>query len=330
MASAAKIISPELEPVPVRSSGMFRTAVTSVLSIGTGFALAIFPPVAAFASHMIERVSNHFKAREEFNVRAGWYRNQIATTLGMDPRNVKAKHLMQAAAINPLLASAVRDVNREETSDNKSSALINGAAALIPGGVMLKDGIGAVRAVSGLTNGLLHTGKLFAATAAGGLLASWTTKEHISAQEVIEGISNQLSAAREHGVDLRKAVTPQMVFLLRVAQDEGFGAHLEDSYKKPFHKMNEAEQKLVMHDFPALANAATSEAYAVANNMLPVQELMARTPNLNSRAADYKIGDANSSFAARVAEDRPKMLSYTDLVAAQRLAEVKNVNNVAG
>ncbi|MES2983904.1 MAG: hypothetical protein V4735_01805 [Pseudomonadota bacterium] len=320
---------------PTRAGNGWLTGITLAATLAAGLVLGVVPPIAAGVTHVIERVSNHFKAKKELNARADWYRDQIATTLDMDPRKVRGKHLIEAANTNPVLASAVRDVKREEASENKSSAMINTAVAFVPfGGVAKEVGGVAVAATKGAKAlaQASYMGKTIVAQTAGGLLASWTTKEHLSAQEVVEGISSQLAAAKEQGVDPRTVVTPQMIFTLRLAQDEFFAKEIADRYKKPFHKMNDAEQTQVMSEFGALANAATTEAYAVANDMLPVQELMARAPNLKSRSAQYALGTQATTFAGREQARRASSgmaaandSSYAADEVARRAAAAQNV-----
>ncbi len=287
---------------PKRVGNGLLLGITAAISIGVGLTIGLIPvigpAISGAVSHVVDRFSNHVKARRELDARADWYRNQIAATLGIDPRKVKGKHLEQAAAMNPELAAAVRDVRREESKDNKLSVVANTAVAVIPGGTVAKEVVGAAKLLAGAT----HTAKILGATVAGGFLVDWTTKSHLSAQEVIEGISGQLEAARAQGMDprsLTQVVTPQMVFLLRVAQDEALGKEIsENFFKKPFNQLNAQEQATVMQAYAPLANAATSEAYAVINNMMPVQELMATKPNLNG-TAQYKIGAQAVTFAGR-------------------------------
>ena len=288
---------------PKRMGNGWLLGITAAISIGVGMTIGLIPvigpAISGAISHVVERFSNHIKAKRELDARADWYRNQIAATLGIPPHKVKGKHLEQAAAMNPELAAAVRDVRREESKDNKLSAVANTAVAVIPGGTVAKEVVGAAKLLAGAT----HTAKILGATVAGGFLVDWTTKSHLSAQEVIEGISGQLEAARAQGMDprgLTKVVTPQMVFLLRAAQDEALGKEITETFKKPFNKMNEAEQTQVMQVYAPLANAATSEAYAIVNKMMPVQDLMATKPNLNG-TAQYKIGVQAATFAGREA-----------------------------
>jgi hypothetical protein len=269
----------------------------NVIAVGTSIVAGLFfllPPVASAITHGVDRATNGIKAKRELKARMKFYAPQIAQTLGIDPNKVTLSDFKQAAAINPVLASAVKDVKREEAKENKTSAMINGATALIPGGRLVADAALGAKVLAGAVT----LGKQAAVVVGSGLLVDWTTKERIKAQEVIEGISSQLSVAHEQGLDPRKVVTPQMVFLLRISQDDVLAAQIKERYKKPFQKMNAMEQEAVMLDYKPLADAVTSEAYAVAQGILPVQELMARAPNLKSNADKYAVGSANSSFVS--------------------------------
>jgi hypothetical protein len=274
--------------------------ITAAITLAVGFISFILPPVAAAINHGIERISNGIKARRELKARADWYRPQIAQTLGMDPAKVTVSDFKKAAQINPTLAAAVKDVYRTKAKDNRSSVLVNVATAVIPGAELAKDAATAVKVASVATT----IGKQVAVTTAGGLLMDWVSKEHVNAQEVIEGISSQLNGAHEQGKDPREVVTPQMLFLLRVSQDEALEEEIKHRYKKPFQKMSESEQQAVMLDYKPLADAVTSEAYAVAQGIMPVQDLMARAPNLKSGANKYALGATNGSFVENLQQQR--------------------------
>lgn len=305
--------APSQAAAPKRVGNGWLMAMTAGATLVVGYTLGLFPLVGGFINHGIERISNHIKARRELDARAEWYRPQIAKTLGISPDKVRGKHLEQAAEINPDLAAAVRDVKREESKENKTSAVVNTAISIIPGATAVKETVGAAKLIATAA----HTAKVIGATTAGGLLVDWASKDHISAQEVIEGISGQLAAAEAQGRDPKTVITPQMTFLLHVAKDEKLAAEIEQNFKKPFQKMNEAEQNWVMQQYAPLANAAASEAHAVANRILPVQELMARAPNLNGTAR-YVIGNKAATFAGRISAERVVRAQAAGFAATER------------
>ncbi len=270
-------------------------------TLAVGFTLGALPIIGGTVTHFVERFSTHIKSKRELDARAVWYKDQIAATLGINPDKVRGRHLVQAAALNPQLAAAVKDVTAEQAKENKSSMLVNGAVALIPMGTTARNTadavVTAVKGTKAAATGLKHMGKVLAASTAGGLLASWTSKDILNAQEVLEGIAGQLAAAREGGTDPRTAVTPQMLFLFRVVQDEALSKQIAEQFKKPFHQMKKDEQLQVMEAYPALARAAESEAEQVIGGT-PVQELMATRPDL-SNMRHYQTGEPSTGFVAQ-------------------------------
>lgn len=276
----------------VRKSNLGVTAIALGATLVVGALSFIVPPVAAGINHVIDRIATGVKKRREMKVRTDIYRDQIAQTLGIDPARVKPKDLELAAQINPTLAAAVRDVNNEASKDNRNSALVHGAAAVIPGAEVA----GGVFTAAGLLNGAKTMGKQLALSSGTGLLMDWVGKSHINSQQLMEDMMGQINIAREQGVDVRTVITPQMIFLLRVSQDEVLQAEIKKKYNKPFQKMDPQEMQAVMLEYKPLADAVTSEAYAVGAGMMPVEELMARAPNLNSNAAKYAVGSRNASF----------------------------------
>ena len=189
-------------------------------------------------------------------------------------------------------------------------ALIPGGGAVATVGTVGKQAIEAVQTVKHVKTAAemaksgLHTVALLGSGFAGDAIARAISGDMVDPQELLEGIHKTVLEARSRGMNVREVVSPNLIFMLRVSQDDKFAALIKEQFKKPFHKMNEVEQTQVMSAYPALANAATSEAYAVANNILPVQELGASKPNLDSIANQYAVGASNSSFAARLQAQR--------------------------
>lgn len=275
-----------------------------MLFFGAAVGLALIPVVGPWLSHVVDRVKNRHNTNAEIKSRADWYRNQVARTLHMDPANVTEKDFLFAAKINPMLARAVDEVHRKEKDENRFSLLTSAGASavsVIPGvgaGVTAAAEIGAGAKFAAESAAVLSGG------VGGGAIASLFTKDRVDPQEVIDVINARLIDAHEKGADPRKAVTPEMVFMLRVTQDERFSNEIKQKYGSVFHKLSEQDQRRVMQDFPALANASTTEAYAVGSGILPVQELMATTPNLDGVAAKYAVGSSNASFRQRVDAER--------------------------
>lgn len=304
------------------------------ISIGIGAigALSSFVPLLGqvasapllASAHVVDRIKNSVEATDELAFRAKYYSPQIFKTLGISPRDGKpatVKQFKQAAAINPELSTVYKAPLKKESLENRSSMLTNGGIAaagiLIPGG-------GVVAAVGEAGKAAIETTKIageaakvakvvksslpivgqMAGSVAADSIAHAITGEIVDPQQLLEAIHTTVADAKSRGMNMRDVVSPNLVFMLRVAQDEKFAKQIKDTSGKPFHNMSVAEQVQVMQAYPALANAATSEAYAVANDMLSIQELGATKPNLNAIANRYAVGDRNSSFAAKIAAQR--------------------------
>lgn len=270
--------------------------------------IAQIPLVAA--SHVIDRMKNGVEANDELKYRAEYYSPQIFKTLGMqvrEGRKATKEEFKAAANINPELAKLYAAPLKKKDKENSSSLALNAGVGavglLIPGAKVAGEAVKATIDTSKVARTVMG------ASGAMGAISWVTSGATVDPQEYLEAIQKAVAEAKEKGTDVRKVVTPQMVFLLRVSQDPQFADKIKHDFKKPFHKMNEAEQTQVMQAYPALANAATSEAYAVAKDILPVQELGAMKPNLNSTANAYAVGARNSSFA--------------DMVTARRAAQVQ-------
>lgn len=318
--------------VPPRASSKILkgtlTALTVVVALG-GIALSIAPGVTNFAaaavsgvSHVVDRLKNGVDASDELEHRAKYYSNQIFKTLGMNPREgqvASVKDFKLAASINPELSKIYQAPITKKEKENRSSLLTNGAigaaTAVIPLGGSGVAGVGEIAKVAAEGHKVLHVAKsmlpgikhmvgVTAAGLAGGAVADALSKDQVDPQELVEALHNSVAEAKAKGMNLREVVSPNLVFMLRVSQDENFADKLKKDFGKPFHKMSAEEQTQVMGAYPALANAATSEAYAVANSIVPVQELGASKPNLNGTANQYAVGGRNSSFASMVQSRR--------------------------
>ena len=286
---------------PARKSNTWLMVVTGVVSMGLGLLTGAIPPLSAAISHTIDRFTNRVKTNREMTALMEWYRPVIGKTLNMDPAKVTMRDFNTAMGMNPTLANSVKGAKREEAKENRTSLVINGAlASFVPGVAAVEGAAQVVKVMAGAR----VVGKQLAAATAGGMLVQWASKDILNSQEVIEGISSQLDAAIEQGSDPRKVVTPQMIFLLRVTQDPQLEAAIKKQFHKPVQKMSVEELQQVMTVYQPLANAVTSEAHAVCSGILPVQELMAREPNLNSSADKYRAGAQNSSFVDSLTTQR--------------------------
>ena len=310
-------------PPPRGGSGVVKTAlgITGFVIGAVGF-ISLIPGVGQVAqiplnaaSHIVDRMKNGVEASDELKYRAEYYSPQIFKTLGVqarEGRKATESEFKAAANINPELAKLYAAPIAKKNKDNNNSlgmtAGITAAGLFVPGGDKIASVVAGTGRIAKAVNGTIGAAKtlvpVMAAGMAGGALANALSGDVVDPQVYLEAVHKTVAEAKSKGIDVRQVVTPQMIFLLRVAQDPKFAESIKMNFKKPFHKMNEAEQTQVMQAYPALANAATSEAYAVAKDMLPVQELGAMKPNLNGSANAYAIGARNSSFADRVTARR--------------------------
>jgi len=282
----------------------------AVVSAAVAFIPGIGGGVAGLISHGVDRVRNQGKAGDEMKLRANYYRDQVAATLGVRPEAVNVKDFIEASKINPMLMSARKDVERERDKENRDSALMNGGVAvagIIPGvagiahvGKLVAEGSKMAKAAVVVVDG----GKLLAGGIAGSALAASFGKDNVSPQDTIERVHACLMEAQSKGMPTANAVSPHLLFLLRVSQDEALQKEIKQNHGKAFHKLTESEQQVVMNSYPALTNAVKSEARAVGNGIIPVQDLMARKPNLNAGASQYANAGRMGSFADQVTARR--------------------------
>ena len=287
------------QPIPVKPTRGGSTV--GMVLLGMAFAVAFVPLIGPAIAHLVDRVRNGFKTNRELKARAEWYRVQVARQLGMNPDRVTKADLIQAAKINPHLRSVVNDVYSKEGDENRLSLFATvgaSAASVIPGGgAVARTAIGIGGAV------------------AGSGLAALMNKEVVSTQEIAEAIQDTLLQAHQQGLDPRQVISTQSLFLLRVSQNDKLGAEIKQQFGKALHKMTAAEQTVVMNQYQALAQAATSEAYAVATGMLPVQELVASAPNLSGMASRVVPQTRSGSFTEREQDRRAMAAQAANLPA---------------
>ena len=256
---------------------------------------------ASVISHVGDRIANGCKANDEIKLRANYYRNIVAAKLGMDPAKVGVNEFLLVSRSDPTFNKIVQDVYATRDRANRESMLTNGAIAAVstvaaPAGEAIKLGAEASKITTAVAHGAYDIAKIGSGMLAGSAASSLFNKDKISAQEVVERIDQCLLDAQQSGKPMKGAITPQLVFLLRVAQDEAFADEIKQRFGKPYQKLEPEQQLLVMQSYPTLANAVTSEAYAVSNGMMTPQDLAAKAPNLNGTANQYAVGTQNSSF----------------------------------
>lgn len=302
--------------------GMFGSAVPVIGQI------AATPLMAA--AHVVDRFKNGVVKDDELKFRAAYYSQQIFGTLGIQAqpgRRATVNEFKQASHLNPSIKKLYDAPEKLERNENRSSLLMNGAiagaSALIPGGGAVA-GVGdaikvtaeaakiagetskAMVKVKALMPGLKHAVGLGAAGFAGGALAEAISKKEVDPQELTEAIDKTLKEAQAQGMDLRNAVSPNLIFMLRVAQNSKLQAQIKERHGMAFHKMLPEQQLLVMtenDEMRRLKAAVETEAQALGMGILSATTLGASEPNLKGIAPGL-ASSRGGSFASRVTASR--------------------------
>lgn len=308
---------------PVAAS--LRVGAVAVGLIGGGLELipvlgAAGGALANGASHLLERSANGIDAKDEIAFRANYYRDVVAAHYGISPEQVTVEDFIAAAQSDPTFAQIISEVKKKEADANRESLAINSAvtvAGLIPGVGLASKVIEVAPKMGVAFKTGVDLAKYAGAGMAGSKAASLFAHEDTSIDEIIRRIHTVRDEAEAKGIEASQAITPELIFALRVAQDHELSEEIKKTYGKSFFTMSPEAQTKVMAQYPALANAVTSEAYAIANRMLSPQDLAARRPNLNSNAAARVVGERNASFAQSVARrPAPAGPSYGRFTAA--------------
>jgi hypothetical protein len=109
-------------------------------------------------------------------------------------------------------------------------------------GTVGKQAIEAVKTVKDVKTGAhivksgLQTVALVGSGVAGGAIANAISGEVVDPQQLLEGIHKTVVEAKAHGINMREVVSPNLIFMLRVSQDEQFAKAIKEQYKKPFQR----------------------------------------------------------------------------------------------
>jgi hypothetical protein len=239
---------------------------------------------------------NGLVTRDKKKVLADHYRQQIATQLGIDPSQVNVNALEMAARVNPMFANMLSKVKAEQSNENRAlglGAVVGGTAVGWMPGVGALSGIvskGTAEAVSHVTG-----------TVAGGMAASFFNKDVLFTQDVIEHIDAKVKQS--------EPITAFDVMLLRIAQNEAFQAEIKKQSSKPFHKMNEAEQRAITASMPELYDAAERDAEAVNHGRMTPQDLLVVSPGAVQQ---------QGVWASKIGGSRAPRGSFVQAVEASR------------
>ncbi len=277
------------------------------------FAVAWLGLPGMIGSFFIDRAKNDRVANEQKKVLADYYRVPVAAQLGIDPNSVTVKDLQLAAQVNPMVANAIAKVDREKNSQNRVALMAAGGG--IAGGALL-GGAGLLPGISGLSHSaghaVAHTVGSVGGSVAGMAVNPLFDKHVLETTDVAAHISEKRSQGQ--------AVEANDIFLLRMAQDE----QLQKQIKKQtgghaFHKMNPAQQQVVMQSMPELMQAAARDAELLNRGQIDEANLVMHSPGMQQRAEQggwaQRVGGQKmraGSFAAQVNAERatgPQALS---------------------
>lgn len=251
------------------------------------FAVTLIPLVGMGLSYLVERQKNSGEARNQKEVLAKYYRDQVAAQLGIDPSSVNSHDLELAARVNPQIQQAIAKVEQEKKDANRSSAMANGAAAAA-GGIFLPTAGMAIK-----------VGTEIGAAVVGGAASTLFEKEVLHTQDVVEYLDGKMKQGQQ--------LSAYDLVLLRISKDEQWQASFKKKHSKPFHKMNQAEQQAAMSTMPEMLMGVEKQVYALNKGLISLQSVA--------------VGDAQpvGGFSDAVGR-RGTPQSYTAALAAERAA----------
>lgn len=299
--SAVAGVAPPLKSRLEHAKGGF---VSTALFIGV-FAAGFLGAGGMIGSYFIDRQRNAHIASRQKQVLADYYRVPVAATLGIDPNKITARDLQMAAQVNPQIANAIARVDREKDSQNRLSLMATGGG--LAGGAMLA-GAGWLPGISGINNTLAH-GVAHTVGSVGGSVAGMAAnplfdKPVLNTDDVMQHINEK----RQKG----EAVTSKDIFLLRIAQDEDLQMRIKkQTGGHAFHKMNEAQQQVVIQSMPELLAAAENDAQLLNSGRMDEAMLVMHSPGMQKQVEQQgwanRVGGSRmraGSFVSRVNADR--------------------------
>lgn len=267
---------------------------TTALMIG-GIAVSFAGGIGLGAAYMLDRTRNGMIAQQQKDVLADLYRDVVAQRLGMAPEKVTARDLEAAAKIDPTLRNAIQRVNHDKDSQNRVSALAMGGGLALGGILPGVSGVSSAAAKGALAMAG-NVGGSVAGSAASGLF----DKPVLHTNDVVLHLNEKRTAGQP--------VTSHDIMMLRIAQDEALQARIKKQSGHAFHKMNAAQQTVIMQGMPELAASAEQDAQRFNSGALDEAALV-------TGAAGQQA--VQGGWAERVGGPRNRG-SFVDGVKAQR------------
>lgn len=276
-----------------------------VLALSTAaFAATFIGAPGLFASMAIEKHKNSEVAKDQRTELAKHFREQVAAQLKMDnPAAVTERDLRKAAEINPQFAQLTRKIQLEEDRANRAAIAATGvglaAGGWAPGVSAVSNVVGQVAAPM-----IMHVGGAIT----GGLASGLLNKDQLYTQDIVEHINAKTTQ--------RAAVDPYDIMLLRISQDTALQDQIRKQGGKPFHQMNEAEQRMVTAALPELYQTAEADAEAFNAGRIKEQDLLVSSPGMNQIAVPQQ--QQQPAWTQRVGQRQARTGSWTQGVDASR------------
>lgn len=246
--------------------------------------------VSSAVSLGLDRIRNNRIATRQKQVLAEEFRVPVASILGIDPDSVTVNDLQLAAQVNPQVAGAISKVEHERSSNNRASMIAAGAGAavgFIPGAAMIAQAGGQ------LAQGAMHVGATIAADVGARTVFDKDVLEVLDVMEIIDAKMKQ-----------GQLVTWNDMMMLRIAQDETLQKQIKKhTGGEAFHKMNPAQQQVVMQALPEMHEAAAYDANLLNGRRVELSSLV-----LSSPGAQHQRG---GGWAARVGGPRVAQDSFS-------------------
>lgn len=234
----------------VMVAGFASPAIMSVLGI-TGMVMAPALVVAIGGAALSAVMRLHSQAIYEDKM-TDLYREDIAGNLHIAPQDVTRDHLMQAAMDNEVIAQALARQRRLNVISFATTAL----AALATFGLLnfalaqniVGDALtGFFSDYFGKAANLLRYAGIGIVSGTSSLILHRGLEEAIGKGSGLDkAVAHDLIFAMDKDVRRGRSITPQQVYAVLVAKDDGLSQAIAARFNEPFQRMNEKEQCQVL------------------------------------------------------------------------------------
>ena len=257
-----------------------------------GMALSFFGGLGIGGSWTIERYKNRMVAADSKEVLAEYYRTQIATQLGINPKRVGVNELEMAAHSNKTIAQAIAKVSVDQNNANRANNFISGGAMALGGWMP---------GLSGISHIVAH-----GATAVTGIaVASAFNKDVLHTQDVME----HLDAKKTSGAP----ITAGDIVTLRISQDEQMQTALKKQNGVAFHKMSPEQQRAVLIGMPDMRDAEQIAAN-VNEGRIDVQDVLMmkqQKPNWMQKVGGSRAGSQSFVEQHHARQSQAQLMANT-------------------